>query len=92
MLRYMLLSRHKRTYTEDILLLNEGAKGGRVNVPIGNHVATDAEQMASAYLMPLALPVGSLEMGRLETRSLQILQVRARPDLLRGRRRQPLAR
>jgi hypothetical protein len=48
--------------------------------------------MASAYLMPLALPVGSLEMGRLETRSLQILQVRARPDLLRGRRRQPLAR
>lgn len=78
MLRHMLLSGPKRTYAEDILILNEAARGERVEVPVGRHVPAGAPQQAECYLMPIALPEGSSEMGRLETRSLPILQASAR--------------
>lgn len=77
MLQHMLLSGPKRVYSEDILLLNEGAKGGLVHVPVGQHVPEGCAQSAASYLMPIALAEGSREMGRLETRSLPILQVSA---------------
>lgn len=74
----MLLSQPKRTYAEDILLLNEGARGRVVEVPVGKHVPAGSAQTMGGFLMPVALAEGSSEMGRLETRPLPILQARAR--------------
>ncbi|KAJ1623049.1 acyl transferase/acyl hydrolase/lysophospholipase [Pavlovales sp. CCMP2436] len=74
MLQHMLTQVPKRLYVEDILLLNEGANGQEVEVPIDKHFPTGNGQSAKGYLMPIALPEGSDEIGRLQTRPLPILK------------------